>query len=349
MRSMQSLSLKNRLAKEFSLISTKGIAGWAAYRLERLCCHIFPEEREFVSALGLAGWISNRRERSRHDRAQPGEIVEFTSRHAKHPLKCRARTSDINMFKMIMVEREYSCLDDITEPDLIIDCGANVGYSSAYLLSRFPRCDLIALEAYPPNFDVLRLNLIPYGARAKPMLAAVWSHPTCVTSLEVKYRSGLEATKQVRECRPEEEGGIPAIDIGNLLRDSGHHRIAILKVDIEGAEAVVFSSTSNYEGWLDQVDNLVIELHDDSNFGNSSEIFSRAIAGRGFDVSRYGELTVCKRRGLGEHTRGPAGHSEGEKPSACACDRGPSDRWPTIENVAATNRAVSETPKSPSP
>ncbi|CAN5382113.1 hypothetical protein BH10PLA2_BH10PLA2_26230 [soil metagenome] len=67
-------------------------------------------------------------------------------------------------------------------------------------------------------------------------------------------------------------------------------------MDIEGAEAQVFSE--NYESWIDYVDNIVIELHDDTAFGNASSIFTKAIAGRSFTVSRCGELTVCKRRGL---------------------------------------------------
>jgi FkbM family methyltransferase len=299
-----------RVFNQVDLIAKLGLAGWTAYRFQRLCLRLFPGESDLITELGPAGWIAYRLQKSRHDRARPGAIVEFTSKHAKYPLKCRSHTSDINMFRMILIDREYACLDEVADPGLIIDCGANAGYSSAYFLSRFPHCDLIAVEPYPPNFDILQLNLAPYGGRAKPILAAVWSHPTRVTGSEIKYRSGLEATKQVRECRADEDDGLPAFDIGSLLRDSGHDRIAILKIDIEGAEAVVFSH--NYEDWIDKVDNLVIELHDDSSFGNGSEVFARAIDGRGFCVSRWWELTVCKRvspddrRALGSSSIGRA-------------------------------------------
>lgn len=292
---MSNPGIMPRVANQFRLIYRLGPAGWAIHRVERFCRLLFPDQREIVSGLGLSGWLAYRRVLAHHDRAQPGEIVQLTSEYVQYPLKCRAHTSDINVFRLIYAEREYSCLDDVAEPDLIIDCGANVGYSAAYFLSRFPRCDLVAVEAYPPSFDVLRENLAPYGERARPMLAAVWSHSTRVTSSEVKYRSGLPASKQVRECRPDEEGGVPALDVGSLLRESGHDRISILKVDIEGAEAVVFSSAGHYEDWIDKVDNLVIELHDDSSFGNCSEVFFRAIAGRGFRVTQSGELTICKR------------------------------------------------------
>jgi hypothetical protein len=64
-------------------------------------------------------------------------------------------------------------------------------------------------------------------------------------------------------------------------------------MDIEGAEVVVFSK--NYANWLSRLDNLVIELHDDSGFGPASELVIGTInKHRHFEVSRSGELTVFK-------------------------------------------------------
>ena len=79
------------------------------------------------------------------------------------------------------------------------------------------------------------------------------------------------------------------IDIGTLLRKSGFDRIFILKVDIERAESVVFSS--NYEQWINSVDNIVIELHDEE----CRAVFMKAIASADFAISQCDELTVCKR------------------------------------------------------
>jgi hypothetical protein len=107
------------------------------------------------------------------------------------------------------------------------------------------------------------------------------------------YRDGREWARQVRLCGPDEEGDLEGIDIGSLLAASGHERISLLKIDIEGAEAVVFSEHCGT--WLDRVDTIAIELHDDSSFGSGSGAFHSAIAGRGFRISRSGELTICRR------------------------------------------------------
>ena len=52
--------------------------------------------------------------------------LTMTSIHAKYPLTCRPHTSDQSAFCQIFVYREYSCLDDLPDVDLVLDCGARV-------------------------------------------------------------------------------------------------------------------------------------------------------------------------------------------------------------------------------
>ncbi len=190
------------------------------------------------------------------------------------------------MFHQIFVGREYRCLDDVADADLIIDCGANVGYSSAYFLSAFPFAQLLAVEPDVANFRALQQNLGPYGSRATALRAAVWSGPAKLRLVE----DHNAWAHHVQEATSEDKMNVPATDIASLLAASGRERISILKIDIEGAERAVFSA--NYDVWLSKVDNLVIELHGDE----CKTIFEKAIAPQGFAVSTCDELTVCKRR-----------------------------------------------------
>ena len=213
-----------------------------------------------------------------------------------HPVCVRADTSDSDVFRQIFIEREYACLDDLIDVRLVMDCGANVGYSSVYFLSQHPGCQVVAVEPDSGNFAVLQRNLAPYPDRAKLIQAGVWSHATRLAVSQDRYRDGREWSKQVRECGPNEAADIEGVEIGTLLAASGHERISLLKMDIEGAEAVVFSG--NCQSWLNKVDAIAIELHDDSVFGNASEVFFAAISGQGFQLSHRGELTICKRPNL---------------------------------------------------
>jgi len=210
---------------------------------------------------------------------------------AAHPLEARAGSTDLRVFKQIFVEREYACLDDLEKVDLVIDCGANVGYSSAWFLSRWPASRVLALEPDAENFAALAANLAPYGPRATLLRGGLWSHPCTLAMDDTGYRGGGAWARQVREARQGEDG-IPAYDVPALLAAAGAERASVLKIDVEGAEAVVFSADC---GWLDRIDRLVIELHDDSRFGDATGAFHRALAGRGFVLRASGELTVARR------------------------------------------------------
>ncbi len=252
-----------------------------------------------VIPLGVAATAHYWVQRLRMRNARPDRRYTLRSKDARHAVLVRAGTSDLDVFKQIFIEREYSCLDDVARADLIIDCGANVGYSSAYFMARFPNARLIAVEPDEGNFGILRTNLAPFGSSVVALRSAIWSRPGMLCFSDRQYRDGREWTRQVRPGSADEDTSIPAVDIGTLLSESGQDRISILKIDIEGAEAMVFAE--NYESWIDRVDNLVIELHDDTEYGECSAIFHRAIAGRGFTLSRSGELTVCTRSSARAH------------------------------------------------
>lgn len=91
--------------------------------------------------------------------------ILYWTKYATFPLKARPKTTDPFVFWQIFGDREYRCLDDLRNVGLIIDCGATVGYSSAYFLTPLPTSHVIAVEPDIDNFDLLRTNLAPYGDR----------------------------------------------------------------------------------------------------------------------------------------------------------------------------------------
>ena len=206
-----------------------------------------------------------------------------------YPLLCRVNTSDRWAFGQVFVRQEYGSLPADLRPKLILDCGANVGYTSVYFLTRYASARVIAVEPDPHNFQILLRNLAPYGERALAIHAAVWSEPTHLKLCSAQETNKGEWTFWVRECQPDETPDVLALDIQTILSDSGFGQIDILKIDVEGAETQIFSQ--NYGGWIDKVETFLIELH-----GPEAEsVFRSALGKRPFHFSRMGEVTVARR------------------------------------------------------
>jgi FkbM family methyltransferase len=215
---------------------------------------------------------------------------QMKATYAHFPVWCRSHSSDIDVFSQIFVHREYRCLDASMDVGVVIDCGANVGYSSAYFLSKFPNCTVIAVEPDPGNFTVLERNLAPYGNRVRAVPSGVWSETIGLVMDETVFRDGREWARRVRPALADETVAMEAVDIQSLIDSSGSERISILKIDIEGAEYEVFSSP-RWRDWIDLVDTVVIEVHSEDAYRATMAAFDEAQ----FETTWSDELIVARR------------------------------------------------------
>jgi FkbM family methyltransferase len=199
-------------------------------------------------------------------------------------------SSDLEVFDQIFIDQEYSCLRDLEEPSLVLDLGANVGFSAAYFLSLFPKARIVAVEPDERNLTICKANLSPYGDRVLLLHGAAWSRPTTLRLVRGAFADGREWATQVEELI-EEEGtsvGVQAWDVGSLIDMAGGRTVDLLKVDIERAELAVFGEAAS--SWLHRVRNICIELH-----GKDSEkTFFAALKDFDYELGYSGELTICR-------------------------------------------------------
>jgi FkbM family methyltransferase len=209
---------------------------------------------------------------------------------AKHAVAIRAGTSDIDVFRQIFVEREYLFLDDLRDVGSIVDCGANIGCSSAWFLSRHPSARIVAIEPDADNFRQLCENLQPYGDRATLVEGAVWSERTGLVVVRGAFGDGRQWATQVRPCRAGESCDLVAFDMRSLFALLGDEAIDLLKVDIEGSELQVFKDPG--ADWMSRVRNAAIEIHGTQEERTVSAAFRPDV----FHRSTSGELTAFRRR-----------------------------------------------------
>jgi FkbM family methyltransferase len=178
----------------------------------------------------------------------------------------RPGTSDLRCLRKVFVDGEYWMPFEIN-PRLIVDAGANIGLATLYFSNKFPGAKIIAIEPEQSNYDLLIRNCSGM-TNVTLWRAAVWNSDT---SLQI---ANPDAEKWAFRVTPGINGsGIKALTIPQILAQSGHDTIDILKLDIEGAERELFQD--GCEEWLPRVKMIIMELHDRYAPGCSRAVYSK--------------------------------------------------------------------------
>jgi FkbM family methyltransferase len=217
------------------------------------------------------------------------EMWRVRPRQVEHALTARLRdSSDMSVFHQIFIFEEYSSLRDLGNVSLVLDLGANVGFSSAYFLSCFPKSRVVAVEPDARNLAVCRINLMAYGNRVILLHGAAWAERMRLCFSKGSFRDGREWTTQVSIPPLGSVGDVQAWDVGSLIDMAGGTDVDLLKVDIERAELALFGDTA--KRWLPRIRNICIELHGP----DCQEAFFNALTDFDYELESSGELTICR-------------------------------------------------------
>lgn len=182
----------------------------------------------------------------------------------------RPKSSDLDVILQVFLARDYDLnecapykrhIDQLCEQirsegnvPLIIDAGANIGASTVWFAANFPECQIYAIEPERQNFAVLCKNTASYS-NVVLFRAALWDKPD-----HLSLTDG-EATGW--GCRVEEVLGnkptVSTVTVPGLLSKDARLRLLMVKIDIEGAESVLFRSETE---WVDDVPLMIFEQHD---------------------------------------------------------------------------------------
>jgi len=231
-----------------------------------------------------------------------GEIFSLTIGTGRR-VWLRATSSDIRVFDQIFVHREYA-IDAMPHtaalrsrlaaaiasgrPPVILDCGANIGLSALWFAWTFPQASIYAIEPHPANFDLLQRNVAKVP-NIVPVQGAVWGRSRRVMIVDPEAEAWAFQIRETSGSTDTE--GIPAFTIDDLLARAGSDAPLIAKIDVEGAEAEIFSNGTT---WLDKAQLVIIELHDwMMPWVGTSRSFLRAISQYPFDCVIRGESLFC--------------------------------------------------------
>lgn len=142
-------------------------------------------------------------------------------------------TSDLGQlisYDEVLRENVYD-LDLLTfEPEVILDCGAHVGFFSMLALARFPKARLMAFEPNPQNAARLRRHLAPCSDRVEIYEAAV-----ALQEGEGWFEKGESNTGRLGSGGGDAGWKVRLEDLPRMIaQQSG--KAMLLKLDVEGEE-----------------------------------------------------------------------------------------------------------------
>jgi FkbM family methyltransferase len=201
------------------------------------------------------------------------------------------KSTDIFVFFQVFIAGGYQPVISLLKqegiiPNVIIDAGANAGYFSLLASHSMEFNKLIAIEPEPSNYELLIRNFYgkPFFNKLHFLKAALWCKKGV---LSVDSEVGKEWATQVHEGISDKT--CLAFGLKDILADFSINEVDILKLDIEGAEAVLFNDKDFIE-CLAKVKVVAIEIHD--HLANRSHIKS-VLSSKGFSLSDIGELTLA--------------------------------------------------------
>lgn len=180
-------------------------------------------------------------------------VYHFKKNHRKFDLYLRTFKGDIDIFYEIFWKKTYDQhLNFLQEkPKVIVDLGAHIGLTSIYLSLKYPDAKIVAVEASPENFLLLKENTSSFK-NIECVNAAIYFEDGTVNfgSEELSYN------QRISDSGTETK----AISVESLMKEHQLNEINLLKIDIEGGEVELLSKNNS---WLEKVENIIIEIHQD--------------------------------------------------------------------------------------
>lgn len=217
----------------------------------------------------------------------PG-TVNFTLAGLRAPLAMRTGTTDRTTFEQIFIDEQYD-LSLVVSPRLIIDAGANIGYTAAIFAARFPDAAVVAIEPEAENFALLERNTRVYP-NVRRLKCALWPRET---RLIIENPEDDTNAFRVRED-PLAAEGIAAVTPAGVMAAANASEIDLLKLDVEGAEKELFEA-ADCGFWLLRTHVLMVELHERLRPG-AQRAFEQAMSRHAFrQIGAVGEILVMER------------------------------------------------------
>ncbi len=165
----------------------------------------------------------------------------------------------------IVVEGAYSHFE-LSDADLIIDCGAHIGLSALNFALRAPAAQMHCFEPDPESAEWLRLFIgragLAHRVHVHQEAVARRSGPVRFYSRSRWKRSLHSSLDGDRDDLPASPVTVPGIALSAFI---GAQTVDLLKLDVEGSEVDVLLDLIESSS-IEKVRHLIVEVHHDHRY-----------------------------------------------------------------------------------
>ncbi len=211
----------------------------------------------------------------------------------------RPSTSDRFVLRQVVIENEYLPIINLIKDKsainsirLIVDAGANIGLTTMFFNSYFTDAKIIAVEPEESNFEQLLKNIKinKLNDRVIPIKKALWINNTEQLSINNEFRDRRHWAKAVLPSNLDGECVLPITLMKIINLYAKNQNIDILKIDVEGTEALLFKSDEFLDTLVEHVSFLCFEIHKEFM---SRDLFHGILNDINFEFIDIGETTFC--------------------------------------------------------
>ena len=199
--------------------------------------------------------------------------------------------SDYDVFYQIFNKKEFEVIlkmitiNKVSNKEIIIiDAGANVGYTSLFFSIFLDSCKIFGIEPSLENCEIYKKNTENFK-NIKIYNNALSEISNSFFDLNSDFRDGKDWSISTTQ---KQNGKIKGITINEIINENKLDYISFLKIDIEGAERFLFKEGNDFD-FLKITEIIAIEIHDEYNIRN---IINKILIDSNFYIFESGELTI---------------------------------------------------------
>jgi FkbM family methyltransferase len=187
--------------------------------------------------------------------------TKYTNRYFKAETSPNVAKDMLDLIYKVVKKETYS-------PKFIVDIGANVGEVSLYFANKFPKAEVVVVEAHPDNIQGLKrnLDLNTHTIKSENIIEKAISD----NNKGVSFTKKRSAKAKIQQFESNNTIKVGSITLASLMNQYDNPFIDFLKIDIEGGEILLIDSLRSM---IERIGVSIIEMSSNADKNKQLSIF----------------------------------------------------------------------------